>query len=84
MASVFSATDEVLDPILVGVVTGNQDKVIAWLQNQPGAWGFLSGQAGTAVSDYAGRKLDDTERRLVWSRMWWWLVNVRAGIDAQP
>ncbi|MBC8279578.1 MAG: hypothetical protein H8E48_02225 [Chloroflexi bacterium] len=84
MAVVFSATNEVLDPILADVVRGNQDKVVAWLKNEPGAWGFLAGQAVTAVRDCAGRDLESKERRLVWSRMWWWLVEVRAGIEGQP
>jgi len=48
------------------------------MKGEPGAWGFLAGQAVYAVRTHAGRSLGDTERRLVWSRMWWWLEQVKA------
>ena len=81
MPVVFAATNDVLDPILADVVKANQDKVVGWLRNEPGAWGFLSGQAVSSVRRQAGRNLDDMERRLVWSRMWWWLEQVRARVQ---
>ena len=71
-------TDKVIDPILAEVVKGNQDKVAGWMRGEPGAWGFLAGQAVTTVRENAGRSLEDRERRLVWSRMWWWLEQVKA------
>jgi len=82
MPIVFSATNEVLDPILAGVVKGNQDKVVGWLREEPGSWGFLAGQAVSTVRKEVGRDLEDMERRLVWSRMWWWLEQVRDRVQA--
>ena len=84
MAENFSVTNEAIDPLLVEVVNGNQDKVIGWMQGQPGAWGFLSGQAVSSVRESAGRRLTDMERRLVWSRTWWWLEQVKASVTRQP
>jgi hypothetical protein len=78
MAKAFSVTNGIIDPLLADVVTGNQDKVVGWMKGEPGAWGFLAGQAVYAVRTHAGRSLGDTERRLVWSRMWWWLEQVKA------
>ena len=59
---------------------GNQDKVVGWMKGEPGAWGFIAGQAVIAVRGQAGRDLADMERRLVWSRMWWWLEQIKFGI----
>ena len=80
MAEAFSVTNDVIDPMLAEVVKDNQDKVVGWMKGEPGAWGFLAGQAVHAVRAHAGRSLADTERRLVWSRMWWWLEQVKAGV----
>ncbi len=80
MVEVFAVSNAVIDPILAEVVKGNQDKVAGWMKGEPGAWGFLAGQAVTAVRSHAGRKLEDGERRLVWSRLWWWLEQVKARI----
>jgi Asp-tRNA(Asn)/Glu-tRNA(Gln) amidotransferase B subunit len=84
MADIFAVTNEVIDPILAEVVKGNQDKVVAWIRGEPGAWGFLSGQAVATIRDHADRSLASGERRLVWSRMWWWLEQVRARIYDKP
>jgi hypothetical protein len=54
------------------------------MKGEPGAWGFLAGQAVTEVRRQAGRSLDDLERRLVWSRMWWWLELIKARVDGPP
>ena len=80
MAVVFSATNEVIDPILANVVRSNQNKVAGWLHGEPGSWGFLAGQAVINVRESAGRDLESSERRLIWSRMWWWLEQIKAGI----
>lgn len=82
MAEAFSIANDAIDPILADVVTGNQDKVIGWIKGEPGSWGFLAGQAVLSVRGLAGRDLIDMERRLVWSRMWWWLEQVKARIDS--
>ena len=81
MGDSFSVTNEAIDRLLADVVKGNQDKVVGWMKGEPGAWGFIAGQAVIAVRGQAGRDLADMERRLVWSRMWWWLEQVKAGID---
>ena len=78
MVGDFSVTNEAIDSILAEVVKGNQDKVAGWMKGEPGAWGFLAGQAVANVREHAGRRLADGERRLVWSRMWWWLEQVKA------
>ena len=81
MVNTFSVTNATIDPLLADVVKGNQDKVVGWMKGEPGAWGFLAGQAVTTVRVHAGRRLVDNERNLVWSRMWWWLEQVKARID---
>ena len=78
MAEIFAVTNEAIDPILAEVVKGNQDKVVGWMKGEPGAWGFLAGQAVTTIRAQADRGLADGERRLVWSRLWWWLEQVKA------
>jgi len=83
MVETFAVTNETIDSILAKVVKGNQGKVIAWMRGEPGAWGFLAGQAVTTVRSHAGRKLEDAERRLVWSRLWWWLEQVKSRIHSQ-
>ncbi len=84
MAEAFSVNNEAIDPILADVVTENQDKVVGWIKGEPGSWGFLAGQAVSTVRGHAGRDLADMERRLVWSRMWWWLEQVKARIGDDP
>jgi Asp-tRNA(Asn)/Glu-tRNA(Gln) amidotransferase B subunit len=78
MSEAFSVTNDAIDPILAEVVKGNQDKVVGWMTGEPGSWGFLAGQAVITVRKSAGRDLADMERRMVWSRMWWWLEQVKA------
>ncbi|MDA1127927.1 MAG: hypothetical protein O2913_04405 [Chloroflexi bacterium] len=84
MEDVFAVTEEVIDPILAEVVKNNQGKVICWMNGESGAWGFLAGQAVATVRGRADRNLADVERRLVWSRLWWWLEQVKARIHVQP
>lgn len=81
MAVAFSATNDVMDPILADVVTGNQGKVVDWLEGKAGSWGYLASQAVIAMRDNAHRDLEDMERRLVWNRMWWWLGEIQSRID---
>ena len=83
MVKTFAVTNEAIDPILADVVKGNQDKVVSWMKGEPGAWGFLAGQAVATVRSRADRKLIDGERRLVWSRLWWWLEQVKASAYGQ-
>ena len=68
---------ELLDPILRQVLSDNGDKALAWIRTEPGAWGFLAGQGVTATRRHLGRQLTDPERRMVWSRLWWWLEQLK-------
>ena len=77
MEETLVVTHEVIDPILAELVKGNQDKVTGWMKGEPGAWGFLAGQAVLTVRSHVNRSLADNERRLVWSRLWWWLEQVK-------
>ena len=69
---------EALDPLLSGIIQDNGGKVVGWMAGEPGCWGFLAGKAVTACRGQVGRRLADQERRLVWSRLWWWLEQVKA------
>ena len=68
---------ETLDPVLSQVLSENGDKVWSWICNEKGAWGFLAGQGVVAARRHLGRQLSDSERRMVWSRMWWWLEQLK-------
>ena len=73
-------TLEALDPILTGVVQEHRDKVIGWMREEPGCWGFLAGQAVAACRKSLDRPLSDAERRLVWSRLWSLLETIKARV----
>lgn len=77
MSGVDSLTVEDLDPALTSVIRDNQEKVAGWLRDEPGCWGFLAGKAVAACRQQAGRPLTGPERRLVWSRLWWWLEHIK-------
>jgi hypothetical protein len=81
MAGVDPITVEALDPVLTSVICNNQEKVLGWLRNEPGCWGFLAGKAVAACRQQAGRPLTEPERRLVWSRLWWWLENIKQEVN---
>lgn len=66
-----------LDPVLKQVLGDHRDKTLAWIRNEPGSWGFLAGQGVTATRRHLGRQLTDPERRMVWSRLWWWLEQLK-------
>ena len=66
-----------LDPVLRQVLSEHGDKTLAWMRNEPGAWGYLAGQGVAATRRHLGRQLSDPERRMVWSRLWWWLEHLR-------
>ena len=44
-----------LDPVLKQVLGDHSDKTLAWMRTEPGAWGYLAGQAVAATR----RHLDD-------------------------
>jgi Asp-tRNA(Asn)/Glu-tRNA(Gln) amidotransferase B subunit len=83
MAEAFFVNNEAIDSLLADVVTDNQDKVVGWIKGEPGAWGFLAGQAVITVRKEAGRDLANAERGMVWSRMWWWLEEVKARVGGE-
>lgn len=62
---------------LQAVIDGHPEQVRAWLADEPGAWGFLAGQAVLAERRRLGRGLTERERRLVWQALWDRLVERR-------
>lgn len=74
-ASPLSVQD--LDPVLGQVLRDHKEKVVGWIRNEPGCWGFLAGKAVAATCQQTGRSLTDSERRLVWDRLWWLLENIK-------
>lgn len=77
MADDGSLTVEALDPVLIRVVGEHQEKVVGWMRDEPGCWGFLAGQAVAACRAQIDRPLADIERRVVWDRLWWLLENLK-------
>ena len=77
-------TLEILDPVLRQVLSDNGEKTLAWMGRERGAWGFLAGQGVSATRKHLGRQLSDSERRMVWSRLWWWLEQLQARLDPPP
>lgn len=75
---------EILGPVLESVIKENKDKVVGWINQEPGCWGFLAGNAVTACRSKAGRSLSDGERRLVWNRLWAYLEQIKLHVDSQP
>ena len=61
---------ESLDALLVGVIREHRDKVVDWINDVPGSWGFLAGRAVLACKEHKGEPLTNDERRIVWHRMW--------------
>ena len=66
-----------LDLTLVTVIRDNQEKVVGWIRQEPGSWGFLAGKAVRACRETKGEPLTDTERRIVWHRMWQLLTELK-------
>ncbi len=73
-------TAETLDPLLGGVIREHKEKVVGWIRDEPGCWGFLAGQAVAACRRHVDRPLEEAERRLVWSRLWWLLENIKSRV----
>ena len=74
---------EVLDPVLTHVLSEHSEKAWSWMRNEPGAWGFLAGQGVVATRRQLERQLTDSERRMVWSRLWWWLEQLKLRLPEQ-
>ena len=82
MTSPAPLTNETLDPVLTRLVREEQEKVVGWLRDEPGCWGYLAGKAVAACRELAGRPLEDAERRLVWDRLWWWLEYIKSRVGS--
>ena len=72
-----------LDPLLENVIRENREKVVGWIDGEPGCWGFLAGKAVTACRSEAGRTLSDVERRMVWNRLWAFLEQIKGQVGHQ-
>ena len=68
---------EILGPLLDNVIRENREKVFGWINGESGCWGFLAGKAVTACRSEAGRTLSDSERRMVWHRLWTFLEQIK-------
>ncbi|MFN8556104.1 MAG: hypothetical protein U0531_01690 [Dehalococcoidia bacterium] len=55
---------------------------LSWLANEPGAWGYLAGQAVLAERRRLRCPLSERERRIVWQTLWDRLV--RAAVLGAP
>lgn len=66
-----------MDESIDAVIALHADRVRAWLADQPGAWGYLAGQAVLAERRRLGRSLSERERRAVWQALWERLVALR-------
>ena len=69
---------ESLDRVLVNLIASDKDKVISWVREEPGRWGFLAGKAVTAYRTELDRSLTEKERQIVWERLWSFLENLKA------
>ena len=74
---------EILGPLLENVIRENREKVVGWINGEPGCWGFLAGKAVTACRSRAGRSLSDGERRMVWNRLWAFLEQIKGQVGQQ-
>ena len=59
-----------MNDVVEAVIAAHGDRVQAWIANEPGAWGFLSGQAVLEERRRLGRSLTEPERRLIWQALW--------------
>lgn len=72
-----SAFQNTLDHLLLTVIRDNEDRVLAWMKDEPGSWGFLAGKAIRACREEKGESLTNEERRVVWHRMWLLLTELK-------
>lgn len=61
---------DALAAALSETICAHSDRVQDWIENRPGAWGYLAGQAVLACRRSLGRSLTDPERRMVWQALW--------------
>ena len=73
-----------LDTLLAAVIREHREKVVGWLKDEPGSWGFLAGHAVRACRQQKGAALTDLERRVVWHRLWQLLTRLKEEVSEQP
>jgi hypothetical protein len=56
--------------VAAAVLAEHPEPVERWRRSEPGAWGFLAGQAVLLARRRLGRRLSDAERRAVWAATW--------------
>ena len=78
-----SASANALDALLLGVIRDHPERVRGWMNDVPGSWGFLAGQAVLACRDQKGEALTDPERRIVWHRLWQLLTELKQQVSDQ-
>jgi hypothetical protein len=60
----------VLESVVADIIQNNPLVVKRWVAGEPGTWGFLAGKAVLATKEKLGRKLCQSERRVVWGLLW--------------
>lgn len=61
---------QLLNEVVIIVMSDNQEVIEEWLNNLPGSWGKLAGQAVIIAKGRVGRTLVEDERLLVWNHLW--------------
>ena len=61
---------QLLNEVVIIVMSDNQEVIEEWLNNLPGSWGKLAGQAVIIAKGRVGRSLVEDERLLVWNHLW--------------
>jgi hypothetical protein len=56
--------------VAAAVLAEHPEPVGRWRRSEPGAWGFLAGQAVLLARRRLGRRLTEAERRAVWAATW--------------
>ena len=59
-----------MNEVVITVMSDNQEVIEEWLNNLPGSWGKLAGQAVIIAKGRVGRSLVEDERLLVWNHLW--------------
>ena len=59
-----------LGSAVTDIIQNNPLVVRRWIAQEPGTWGFLAGKAVLAAREKLGRKLSQTERRILWDLLW--------------
>jgi hypothetical protein len=69
--------DAAVDGAIAQTLSEHAETVAAWRLGTPKTWGLLAGQAVLATRRLVGRNLSETERRIVWDRLWRRLQELR-------